>query len=149
MKKKLDIMFYLLFIGILVSCSKDIEENIEETEVDGFVIEIVEIRNNDGQIILDLTDENENKIDTVYAEIENKKCIITLTDLPVGRYAFQFIHDENGNNELDVNAFGIPVEGYGFSRNANGTFGPPDMEEMVFDYNGSLKMECTMTYLFK
>ncbi len=47
------------------------------------------------------------------------------TDLPAGEFAVAVFHDENDNGELDSNFLGIPTEGYGFSRNATGTFGPP------------------------
>lgn len=38
-------------------------------------------------------------------------------DLPPGDYAISVYQDENGNGELDYNAFGAPKEGYGASRN--------------------------------
>lgn len=34
-----------------------------------------------------------------------------------GTYALFVIHDENGNNKMDTNFFGIPKEGYGASLN--------------------------------
>jgi uncharacterized protein (DUF2141 family) len=43
---------------------------------------------------------------------------------------------------------GIPQEGYGFSNNAAGTFGPLNIEVMIFEYSKPMKMECTITYLF-
>ena len=45
--------------------------------------------------------------------------------LPAGRFAIAVFHDENGNGALDTDILGIPKEGYGFSRNARGSFGPP------------------------
>lgn len=53
---------------------------------------------------------------------------ITLS-LDVGYYAIAVIHDENANGELDTGAFGIPVEGYGFSQNPNTTTTPPSFSE--------------------
>jgi uncharacterized protein (DUF2141 family) len=44
--------------------------------------------------------------------------------LPAGRFAVAVFHDENDNGELDTNLLGLPKEGYGFSRNATGSFGP-------------------------
>ena len=40
--------------------------------------------------------------------------------LPAGTYAVQVMHDANGNDKLDTNFMGIPVEGYGFSNNPTG-----------------------------
>ena len=38
-------------------------------------------------------------------------------NLPAGDYAVSVLHDENDNQQLDVNVFGAPVEGYGATRN--------------------------------
>ncbi len=54
-------------------------------------------------------------------------------DLPAGRYAVAVFHDENGNGVLDTNFFGVPIEGYGFSRSAKGLFGPPDFEQAAVE----------------
>ncbi|PIF43638.1 uncharacterized protein (DUF2141 family) [Chryseobacterium sp. 52] len=40
--------------------------------------------------------------------------------------------DENANAKLDKNFLGIPLEPYGFSQNARGSFGPPKFEEASF-----------------
>ncbi|KAF1686809.1 hypothetical protein B1992_05275 [Pseudoxanthomonas broegbernensis] len=37
--------------------------------------------------------------------------------LAPGDYAVLVMHDENGNGQLDTNALGMPLEGYGFSNN--------------------------------
>jgi uncharacterized protein (DUF2141 family) len=50
---------------------------------------------------------------------------IVIPDVPPGVYAVQAVHDENGNLDLDRNAFGLPVEGLGFSRDAPLRLGPP------------------------
>lgn len=44
---------------------------------------------------------------------------VQFKDLAPGTYAVQVMHDENGNQKLDTNFVGIPVEGYGFSNNPN------------------------------
>jgi uncharacterized protein (DUF2141 family) len=50
--------------------------------------------------------------------------------LEAGDYSVMLFHDENGNGKMDTNMFGIPTEGYGFSNNAKGRFGPPKFSEM-------------------
>ncbi len=57
---------------------------------------------------------------------------IRLEDIPFGTYGIALIHDENENYELDTNFFGVPKEGYGFSNNARGRFGPPDYSDAEF-----------------
>ncbi len=50
---------------------------------------------------------------------------ITFRQLPPGRYAIIAFHDENDNGLLDANALGVPMEGYGFSNNAQGFLSAP------------------------
>ena len=56
----------------------------------------------------------------------------TFENLPNGMYAIAVWHDENGNQKLDKNFFGVPKENYGFSMNIYGTFGPPDFDDVSF-----------------
>lgn len=54
--------------------------------------------------------------------------------LPVpkpGSYAISLYHDEDGDRKLTKNWFGLPVEGYGFSRNAAVTYRLPQLDEAV------------------
>lgn len=46
-------------------------------------------------------------------------------DLQRGEYAIALYHDKNNNEECDVNFFGIPVEGYGFSNNVKPILSAP------------------------
>lgn len=50
--------------------------------------------------------------------------------LPAGEYVVRIYHDENDNQKMDRNAFGMPTEGYGFSNEAIGNMGPPTFEQM-------------------
>jgi len=50
-----------------------------------------------------------------------------------GTYAVMVFHDENNNGKLDQASNGMPLEGYGFSRNARGHWGPPSFEAARFD----------------
>ncbi len=59
--------------------------------------------------------------------------ILSLIDLPAGRYAISAYIDVNGNGKLDTNFIGIPNEPTGFSRDASSRFGPPDFNEAAFD----------------
>ena len=57
---------------------------------------------------------------------------ILLTRYPKGEYAIALWHDENNDGKLNKNWLGMPTEGYGFSNNVFGAFGPPDYEECTF-----------------
>jgi uncharacterized protein (DUF2141 family) len=53
-----------------------------------------------------------------------------------GAYAISFFHDENLNEKLDTGFLGKPKEGYGASRDAHRTFGPPRFGDARFEYSG-------------
>lgn len=50
-----------------------------------------------------------------------------------GSYAIMVYHDENINGKLDKSANGMPLEGWGFSRNARGHYGPPAFDDARID----------------
>ena len=56
----------------------------------------------------------------------------TLDSIPAGTYAFGVFHDENDNQQIDQNWLGIPTEGFAFSNNAMGSFGPPSYDQAKF-----------------
>jgi uncharacterized protein (DUF2141 family) len=79
--------------------------------------------------------------------ITGSTVVYTFTDLPAGTYAVTVMHDENKNNTLDTNMFGIPEEGIGVSNNALSMFGPPSFKECAFTHNGnSTSIEITLDY---
>ena len=64
---------------------------------------------------------------------------VTFEGLAYGDYAVKTFHDENANGKLDTNFVGFPKEGFGFSNNAMGRFGPPSFEQAKFSI-GSAKL---------
>ena len=103
-------------------------------------IEISGIINDKGKIMLQLYDGKETTVNQAMGDIKDNKCMLSFKNLKAGKYAIRYFHDENGNGELDTNAFGIPKEGYGFSNNAKGSFGPPAFEKWIFDLNENKKL---------
>jgi uncharacterized protein (DUF2141 family) len=65
----------------------------------------------------------------VLVKVANNVASHTFRDLPPGNYAVAVFHDRNSNGSLDKNLLGIPSEGFGFSNDALGTFGPPSFNE--------------------
>ena len=57
----------------------------------------------------------------------------TFEGVPLGTYAAKIFHDENTNGDLDTNWVGYPTEGFGFSNDAMGRFGPPTFDEAAFE----------------
>jgi len=109
-------------------------------------IEIVEIRNNSGNIMLQLFDENEKVISEEKGNINDNKCFFTIENLKTGKYAVRYYHDENMNGKMETNIVGKPTEGYGFSNNVTGKFGPPPFEKWLFEVNGDKKIVLKPTY---
>lgn len=72
---------------------------------------------------------------------------ITFENITSGDYAISVMHDANENDELDSNAIGIPKEGFGFSNDAMGMFGPPSFEKAKFNLSGDNKVIITLKYL--
>lgn len=73
---------------------------------------------------------------------------LQVDSLPAGDYAFAIFHDENNNNELDQNWLGIPTEGFAFSNNANGTFGPPSWTQAQFSLPESSVLTQDISLIF-
>ena len=50
-----------------------------------------------------------------------------------GRYAVALLHDENNNGKADRALMMMPTEGFGFSRDAKVSMGPPKFKSAAFD----------------
>ena len=69
-------------------------------------------------------------------------------DVAPGTYAIALIHDENGNNKMDVVLF-VPKEGFGMSRNPAVRMGPPTFKSAAFVVGADpVKLPITMKYMF-
>ncbi len=111
-------------------------------------VEIVTLESNKGFVIVDLMDKNEESVMDLTSEIKDNKCTLIFKDLENGQYAIRYFHDENKNEELDTNFIGIPKEGFGFSNNAIGKFGPKDFREWLFEISGDTSLTMTTKYMF-
>ena len=101
-------------------------------------VHIKGLNNSKGQILVGLfNDENtfpskKAEYDGIIAKPADVKDGVVFKDVPQGTYAVAIIHDENNDGKLGTNFLGIPNEGYAFSNNARGRFGPPPFEEASF-----------------
>lgn len=59
--------------------------------------------------------------------------IVTIPNVPPGRYASQVFHDRNGNGHVD-RTFGIPTEPVGFSNDAPVHMRPPKFDDAAFEH---------------
>jgi len=100
-------------------------------------VKVQEIKGDKGTVIVQLFKGSENYKN---AKAEAIKAVPAKTgmgsfnfdNLVAGSYTIRVLHDENNNKKMDTNVFGIPNEGYGFSNEAVGNFGPPKYKDMVF-----------------
>lgn len=72
----------------------------------------------------------------------------TLDSIPAGEYAFAIFHDENDNQQLDQNFLNIPTEGFAFSNNSMGNFGPPSWSQAKFTITESSAVTQNITLNF-
>jgi uncharacterized protein (DUF2141 family) len=63
------------------------------------------------------------------AKIRGRRVELAFDAVPPGPFAVSLFHDEDANGKMKTGMFGIPSEGYGFTRDAKGSFGPPDFED--------------------
>lgn len=78
--------------------------------------------------------------------VTGQTVVYTFKNVPFGTYAIAVFHDTNSNGKLDKNFLGIPKEGYAFSNNVFGTFGPPDFKDVSFELTGSKMIKIEMRY---
>jgi len=72
---------------------------------------------------------------------------VTFAHVPPGHYAIALLHDENGNGKVDRTLL-IPREGFGFSRDARVTMGPPKFDAAAFDVGAvPVRQAIRMRYL--
>jgi len=76
--------------------------------------------------------DNDKALKQVLIPLNDKKLSYTFRDISYGRYAVSIMHDENMNDKLDSNLFGIPKEGIGVSNNAKGMLSAPKFVDASF-----------------
>ena len=110
-------------------------------------VEITDLESNKGAVIIDLLDVNEKTVRDSTCQISDLKCTVVFKDLESAQYAIRYIHDEDSNDEMDTNFLGIPKEGFGFSNDAMGKFGPKDFSEWLFDLQGDTTIRMSTKYM--
>jgi len=73
--------------------------------------------------------------------IKNNSTWVIFTGVPSGKYAIAILHDENDDLHMNKTALGLPKEGYGFSNNVMGAFGPPSYKRANFIYKANTLIE--------
>ena len=101
-----------------------------------------------GSVLIVLYDEagfmTEKNIQAGKASIKQGKSSYVFTNIPEGTYAIVALHDTNGNQRMDFDANGMPVEGWATSNN-DMTMGPPSFEAAKFTLQEK-DMELTLRF---
>jgi uncharacterized protein (DUF2141 family) len=96
------------------------------------IVELLNVRSEQGEVLVALFRDAREFPDTARAFARHAEKAragsmrVVFDGVPPGSFAVTVLHDENGNRTMDTGMFGIPKEGYGFSRDAIGRLGPPD-----------------------
>ncbi len=99
-------------------------------------VTIDKVNSNEGKILAQIFKGKENYKNgkpesSLIVPAKKGKNSFLFQNLSQGEYAVRLFHDMNDNNDLDTNVFGMPTEGYGFSNQAVGNFGPPKYKDMI------------------
>jgi uncharacterized protein (DUF2141 family) len=121
----------------------------------GIHVQILNIRNSTGTVDCALFDSSvgfprevlRSASTVMVLKVRDTRARCDFEDLPPGVYAIAVIHDENMNGKLDTNWLGVPKEGYGFSKDAKGSLGPPLFSQASFEYGGeTLNLTISLNY---
>ncbi|MFU8842538.1 MAG: DUF2141 domain-containing protein [Bacteroidales bacterium] len=98
------------------------------------MITIPNVSNDQGLIQIGLFNEKEHfpkegkEFLIVIRKAESPVFVHTIEGLQPGDYAIALMHDENADGVCNLNFFGIPKEGYGFSNNVKPRLSSPSFE---------------------
>jgi len=140
------LVILLLFFCINQAYSQDI------------YIEISNLKNNKGNIIVAIFEDNETfqeEEDGTFdykifpkKTMKNGKLLLKFS-LPPGTYGFTLVDDENANKRMDYNFFGLPKEGFGFSGYYHSGMLKPHWDKFKFTHTTQkdARLKTKMRYL--
>lgn len=130
----------LLSITLLVSCSSVPGNYFQPREQESEIrIHIRNLSGGEGYVMLAIHfrkenyDRSEMPLIAVKKRITGPNMLFRFAgDFSPGEYGAVVFHDEDGDGKLKTNRYGIPLEGFGFSRNPELSGGKPKWEGVVF-----------------
>lgn len=126
------VLVFAVFGSLAFPSSAQVGQNSQlKVEVDG-------LRNQQGQICLSVFASGRG-FPSSGADAVQKRCVsitaipqlVSFENLQPGSYAVAVLHDANSDSKANHNFLGIPIEGFGFSRNAVIRMGPPKFNDAV------------------
>ncbi|TVQ67504.1 MAG: DUF2141 domain-containing protein [Balneolaceae bacterium] len=114
----------------------------------GITLKVVtgEFRAVKGNLIIELSDSTGGAFAGGTHPVTGTTVTVRFDSLAPGPRAVRLFHDENSNDTLDTNFFGIPSEGYGFSNNPRSRFGEPSFKDRLFELRTDTTIHVTLTY---
>ena len=136
----------MITVGLILGLNTTQEENVTITvTIDG-------LRNQNGYVAVALHNgesdfPDDEAFQSQYVEVSKGAIEVVFEDVPAGEYAVAVMHDENGNEEMDFNEYGMPLEGFGFSNEAKAEMGPPGFDEASFSAKEDVEEYIEMMYI--
>lgn len=125
--KFLAIILTMIFLGNPTYRSTDFTLTVTNVKNEQGVVRVLLFKSEDG-----FPSDVNKAFQNASVPIKGDKATIVFKDIPEGTYAISVFHDSQNTGKLRTNALGIPRDGYGFSNNASGTFGPPKYQDAAF-----------------
>ena len=144
------LLFALVSISLLTLSSF----NNQKGETYSLTVEVKDLQNSKGIVQFALynkdgtiPDEDYKKCCKILKEkIQNGTSKVTFSDLPLGKYAVNILHDENENGEIDK-GFILPIEGVGFSNYQSiGLTNRPNFSKASFELSSDKKITVKVIY---
>lgn len=145
------LLFALVSISLLTLSSF----NNQKGETYSLTVEVKELQNSKGVVQFALfnkdgtiPDEDYKKCWKILKEkIQNGTSKVTFSNLPLGKYAVNILHDENENGEIDK-GFILPIEGVGFSNYQSiGLTNRLNFSKASFELNSDKKIAVKVIYM--
>lgn len=144
-----------LFAFVCISLLTLSSFNNQKGETYSLTVEVKDLQNSKGVVQFALynkdgtiPDEDYKKCCKILKEkIQNGSSKVTFSNLPVGRYAINILHDENENGEIDK-GFILPIEGIGFSNYQSiGLTNRPNFSKASFELKENKTISVKVIYL--
>nr|WP_287939531.1 DUF2141 domain-containing protein [Algoriphagus sp.] len=130
----IQVLFFSLSVLVLNPDNPKLEIQINQAKSDKGMIRVLIFSKETG-----FPDQPTKALKSLSISPKNKSGLLSVTDLPPGKYAVSVIHDEDNDGKLTTNAVGYPTEKFGFSNNPKMYFSPPSFEKAAFELQSESK----------
>lgn len=144
----------VIIVGAIANAACSSKANVANNLNSKLVVQVNGFANQSGQVCASLF-ANSQGFPNNRQKVVQRQCTkiavpttITFKNLKAGSYAVAVIHDRNNDGTLNRNNLGMPLEGYGFSRNPKTETAPPKFQDaVVFVAGASTNVQVQLNYL--